>query len=143
MYLNICLTISIKTILYLEFTFIDVYMLYSASIMHLFVYIPTYVTWFWCQYTHTDTPLDTLPFSLLSACSSTAVIWFINSQLPMYVFSDYILLFWGFFVSLTFFTFQLLHVGSLSLSCSNFDFSRLFFLPYLYFMHTKVVQRSI
>ena len=31
----------------------------------------------------------------------------------------------------------------LSLSCSNFNCSRLFFLPYSYFMHTKVVQRSI
>ena len=70
------------------------WMLYCASTIHLFVYIPTYVTWF------SDVNIDTLTplFSLLSEYSSTAVGWFINSPMPMHVFSDYILLFlFGFF----------------------------------------------
>ena len=57
--------------------------------MHLFVYIPTYVTLF------SDVNIDSLTpfFSLLSEYSSTAVVWFINSPIPKHVFSDYILLF--------------------------------------------------
>ena len=134
-HLIVCLTVSIKNILYLKCTL--TWMLYCASTIHLFVYIPTYVTWF------SDANIDTLTpfFSLLSEYSSTAVGWFINSPMPMHVFYDYILLFlFVFFVSPSFFKFQLLHASWL---CSNFNFSRLFFLPDLYFMHTKVVQRSI
>ena len=61
-------------------------MLYCARLAQC---IPTYVTWF------SDVNIDALTprFSLLSEYSSTAVVWFINSPIPMHVFSDYILLF--------------------------------------------------
>ena len=45
-HLIVCLTISIKTFLFKIYSHWCLYMLYRASIMHMFVYFQTYVTWF-------------------------------------------------------------------------------------------------
>ena len=80
-----------------------------------------------------------LSFLLWSYATKVMVILSVSKFFFTYVFSiavhDYA---FGFSHSNCF---MLAHC--LSLSCSNFNCSRLFFLPYSYFMHTKVVQMSI
>ena len=117
-------------------------MLYRSCFMHLFVYIPTNVTWF------SDVNIDTKTIIYPPFCSFLRI--FVNRCCLVYQQPNLnARFFWLHFVVVFFFHLRFSHTNCfmlahcLSLSCSNFNFSRLFFLRYLYFMHTKVVQRSI
>ena len=112
-------------------------MLYCARLAQC---IPTYVTWFSDVNKDSLTPLFFSSFRIF--VNRCCLVYLQPNTKARFFWLHFVVFVFLFHLRFSYSNcFMLAHC--FSLSCSNFNFSRLFFLPYLYFMHTKVVQRSI